>query len=338
MAANDLPFALIDRIDPTTHRPEEHKKLLERRQLPHFSSNHQQAAPYYKPSKDLLLAINMALHTGSPLLLTGEPGTGKTQAAAFVGAYFGIKVYAFVVKSTSVAQDLLYEFDAVGYLHWAQAACHTPPGRQPMAPDAIQAATHAVRQGFLHRRALWQAYDDAHDSVVLIDEIDKAPRDFPNDLLHELDQHSFPHPFDHREIIRPKCGRPPIVMITSNEERRLPDAFLRRCIFHRIELTPELVADAVDSMARATSGPGEARGGNFPNLSPAARQAAQKRFWDIRKVQGIDKKPSTAELLTWLCILSAQGVTVEALEHSHLQQLPGIEALIKDYGDWQRLG
>jgi formylglycine-generating enzyme required for sulfatase activity len=192
MADNHLPFALIDRIDPTTHRSEQYKTLLERRQLPHFSSNHQQAALYYKPSRDLLLAINMALHTGSPLLLTGEPGTGKTQAATFVGTYFGIKVYPFVVKSTSVAQDLLYEFDAVGYLHWAQAARETQPGKQLQEPEAIQAATQAVRQGFLHERALWQAYDDPQDSVVLIDEIDKAPRDFPNDLLHELDQHSFP--------------------------------------------------------------------------------------------------------------------------------------------------
>jgi MoxR-like ATPase len=122
MADNALPFELIARLDPTTHRPEEHKKLLERRRLPRFLSDHQQAALSYRPSDDLLLAINMALHTGSPLLLTGEPGTGKTQAATFVGAYFGIKVYPFVVKSTSTAQDLLYEFDAVGYLHWAQAS------------------------------------------------------------------------------------------------------------------------------------------------------------------------------------------------------------------------
>jgi MoxR-like ATPase len=337
MADNALPFELIARLEPTTHRPEEHKKLLERRRLPRFLSDHQQAALSYRPSDDLLLAINMALHTGSPLLLTGEPGTGKTHAATFVGVYFGIEVYPFVVKSTSTAQDLLYEFDAVGYLHWAQAAGATSSEGRAQSPDAIQAETQAVRQGFLHPRALWQAYDDPHDSVVLIDEIDKAPRDFPNDLLHELDQHSFPHPFEHREPIRPRCGRPPFIIITSNEERRLPDAFLRRCIFHRIELTRELVAAAVDSMAQDGAGSGEARGGNFPNLSPAVRQAAQKRFWEIRDVQGIDKKPSTAELLTWLCILSARGVTVEELENSHRRNLPGIGALIKDHGDCQRL-
>jgi hypothetical protein len=174
MADNALPFELIARLEPTTHRPEEHKKLLERRRLPRFLSDHQQAALSYRPSDDLLLAINMALHTGSPLLLTGEPGTGKTQAATFVGAYFGIKVYPFVVKSTSTAQDLLYEFDAVGYLHWAQAAGATSSEGLGQSPDAIQAETPAVRLGFLHPRALWQAYDDPHDSVVLIDEIDKA--------------------------------------------------------------------------------------------------------------------------------------------------------------------
>ncbi len=339
MTADAVPFELIARLDPTTHRPEDHKPLLERRQLPRFLSDHQQAARYYQPSPDLLLAINMALHTGSPLLLTGEPGTGKTQAAAFVGAYFGIKVYAFVVKSTSTAQDLLYEFDAVGYLHWAQAAGQTPPGAPPQEPEAMQQETRAIRQQFLHKRALWQAYDDVHDSVLLIDEIDKAPRDFPNDLLHELDQHSFPHPFDHHGApIRPRCNRPPIVIITSNEERRLPDAFLRRCIFHRIELTRELVAAAVESLAQVATGPAGTRGGNFPNLSPEARQAAQKRFWEIRALPGIDKKPSTAELLTWLCILSAQGVQADRLERGRLGELPGIGALIKDHGDHQRLG
>ena len=338
MADNPLPFELITPLDPATHRPEHSKKLLAQRQLPRFLSDHQQAARYYQPSKELLLAINMALHTGSPLLLTGEPGTGKTQAAAFVGAYFGIKVYPFVVKSTSVAQDVLYEFDAVGYLHWAQASGQTPPGTRPQEPEAIQRETEAIRHQFLHRRALWQAYDDPHDSVVLLDEIDKAPRDFPNDLLHELDQHSFPHPFDHSKLMRPSCARPPLVMITSNEERRLPEAFLRRCIFHRIALTRELVEAAVDSLPRPASGPEEARGGNFPNLSPAARQAAQKRFWEIRDLPGIEKKPSTAELLTWLCILSAKGVGVEDLANSHRRELPGIEALIKDHGDRERLG
>jgi MoxR-like ATPase len=257
MAAEHLPFELISRppADPAAHRAQDKRALLARRQLPHFLSSHQQAALRYQPSPELLLALNMALHTGSPLLLTGEPGTGKTQAADFVGAYFGIPVYKFLVKSTSTAQDLLYEFDAVGYLRWAQSRGPQSPAenvaraeKAPPALDAIAVEAEAVRQQFLHKRALWHAYDTNGDAVVLIAEIDKAPRDFPNDLLHELDQHSFPHPFDQTRMIRPVSGRPPIVLVTSNEERRLPDAFLRRCIFHRIELTRSLVEAAVESM------------------------------------------------------------------------------------------
>lgn len=125
MAAESVPpFALIARLPgpPTPDTQAMQRQRLEQRRLPAFLSNHQAAAQHYQPSDALLLAINMALHTGSPLLLTGEPGTGKTQAATFIGNFFGIPVYPFLVKSTSTAQDLPYEFDAVGYLHWAQAA------------------------------------------------------------------------------------------------------------------------------------------------------------------------------------------------------------------------
>ena len=329
MADDHIPF---DLIGPWTEAYDaaEKKRLLEQRQPPPFLSHHEQGARHYQPSQELLLAINMALHTGSPLLLTGEPGTGKTQAATFVGKYFGIRVFPFVVKSTSTAQDLLYEFDAVGYLHWAQAARSES---SPSSPEDLGKATEAFRRTFLHRGPLWQAYDEAGDAVVLIDEIDKAPRDFPNDLLHELDQHSFPHPFDRNTPIKPKSGRRPIVIITSNEERRLPDAFLRRCISHRIELTHELVQAAVESLA-STSGED---GGNFPNLGPAERDAARQRFWMIRELPGIEKPPATAELLTWLCILSARKITAAELSGGRLRDLPNIEALIKNHDDLKRL-
>jgi len=161
--------------------------------------------------------------------------------------------------------------------------------------------------------------------VLLIDEIDKAPRDFPNDLLHELDQHRFPHPFIKNQWIEPRCGRPPIVVVTSNDERRLPDAFLRRCIFHHIALTPELVKDAVEAHAL-----------DFPDLDRATRDAARERFWELRD-SGIDKKPSTAELLVWLCILSARGIDADPLRQAPLAELPGIGALVKDKGDRELL-
>jgi MoxR-like ATPase len=197
MAAEHLPFELISHppADPTAHRATDKQKLLAQRRLPAFLSSHQQAALRYQPSEALLLAINMALHTGSPLLLTGEPGTGKTQAADFVRAYFDIPIYKFLVKSTSTAQDLMYEFD----------------------------------------------------------------------------QHSFPHPFDPTTMICPKSGRPPIVIVTSNEERRLPDAFLRRCIFHRIELTEALIEAAVESMARAAEGDGDGGELSLPRCGDARR-------------------------------------------------------------------
>lgn len=334
MAANedDFPFELIAGpvADPATYDPIPHRQWLARRRLPPFLGSHPKAALRYQPSDELRLALNMALHTGSPLLLTGEPGTGKTQAADFVGGYFGIPVFKFLVKSTSIAQDLMYEFDAVGYLHWAQSAGRQSVSANPASSQKIAEETVAVRGGFLHKRALWQAYDTDGDAVVLIDEIDKASRDFPNDLLHELDQHSFPHPFDHAQWIKPRTGRRPIVIVTSNEERRLPDAFLRRCIFHRIELTQELVEAAVESMA----GMG---GGSFPKLDAETRTIARQRFWELREVQGLDKKPSTAELLTWLSILGAQRVDVRILESCRLTELPALGALIKDAGDLARL-
>lgn len=321
-----LPFALITRpsAEPAADDVAKRQRLLARRRPPRFLGNHKEAALRYRPSDELLLALNMALHTGSPLLLTGEPGTGKTQAAEFVSAYFAIPLYRFLVKSTSTAQDLLYEFDAVGYLHWAQA-----DRRAAGAAPTPAAEVAGVRQGFLRKRALWQAYE-SDDAVVLIDEIDKAARDFPNDLLHELDQHSFPHPFDDAHWIEPRSGRRPLVIITSNEERRLPDAFLRRCIFHRIELNEALVEAAVESMAGAD-------GSGFPQLDAATRAAARRRFWDLRNVPGLDKKPSTAELLAWLSILSAQRIDAATLDGGPLASLPALGALIKDAGDLARL-
>lgn len=320
---NGIPFELIS-ADFSADLREPRKKQLALRKPPLFRDLEASAFRYHADD-DLLLVINMALHTGAPLLLTGEPGTGKTQAADFIGAYYGIPVFKFFVKSTTVAQDLLYEFDAVGYLRWAQGGSTVQEG------DALQTEAAAMREGFLKRRALWQAYEHEGDCVVLIDEIDKAPSDFPNDLLHEFDQHRFPHPFDPQTIIRPKAARPPIIVVTSNDERRLPDAFLRRCIFHRIELTEKIVDAAVASMAEAESG-------GFPQLDEALRTAARERFWELRDLKpDLEKKPSTAELLTWLSILSARRASETEIRDCRRGDLPALGALIKDATDLRRL-
>ena len=329
MADNDdIPFDLITAAaTPAAGASiDERRNLLASRTLPPFRDIERSASRYYA-NDDLLLVINMALHTGAPLLLTGEPGTGKTQAADFIGRFFGIPVFKFFVKSTSVAQDLIFEFDAVGYLRWAQSAGQS----RGTSAYMLQKETTAMRAGFLQRRALWRAYEHNGDCVVLIDEIDKAPRDFPNDLLHEFDQHRFPHPFDPETVIKSKTERPPIIVVTSNDERRLPDAFLRRCIFHRIELKREIVEAAVASMASEELG-------GFPHLDDHARTAAQERFWELRDLKpALEKKPSTAELLTWLSILSARRASAGDIRECRLGDLPALGALIKDAADLERL-
>ncbi len=331
--AFDLVRLTEDTEAHEARREQARTRLAARNLLPSLH-DHKVAAKHYRPSEDLLMAINMALHVGAPLLLTGEPGTGKTQVAEYLGWYFAIPVFKYQVKSNSTAEDLRYDFDAVGYLQWAQARRTADDGSDDMAelPDlpvppnnsTPYASTAHQRSRFLTKGPLWQAYLQQNDAVLLIDEIDKASRDFPNDLLQELDQHAFPHPFLNYPI-KPQCGRPPIVIVTSNDERRLPDAFLRRCIFHRIELTPELVRAAV-----------HAHGDDFPALDEPTLEAALERFWKLRDLAE-EKKPSTAELLVWLCILSARGIDAATLRESAWPDLPGLNALIKDFSDLENL-
>jgi MoxR-like ATPase len=306
-------FRLVRRgVAPEHHNVAAARASLEARKLPKAVTDFRASAPYFQLDAGLEIAINMALAVGAPLLLTGEPGTGKTQVAFFLGWYFGIPVFEYQVRSTSTAEDLKYDFDAVGYLRAAQ---------HPSAEEKRR-----ERHEFITEKALWQAYLCGSDAVLLIDEIDKAPRDFPNDLLQELDKHRFKHPFK-EEFIEPASGRPPVVVITSNAERRLPDAFLRRCIVHHIELTEDLVARAIG-----------ARVADFPRLAADIRTEALKRFWELRDpVHNLQKRPSTAELLAWLTILSARGVTAQELRGTALPGLPGITALIKDRDDLKRL-
>lgn len=322
-----VPFELIG---PKQKDAQSAAAMLLRRELPKSIGNLQQSASRYVASDDLLAAINVALALGMPLLLTGEPGTGKTQVAYFIAHYFGIpRVHVLDVRSTTSAQDLLYEFDSVAYFH----AAHRPQ----------EGTSELPRWRYVRKKALWLAIEDMvadRPSVVLIDEVDKAPRDFPNDILGALDQTEFEVPeWDKPEDVardlsrqapyrvrRPAGKLPPIVVITSNSERRLPEAFLRRCIFHQIEFSEELLKRAI-----------AARRDDFAGLDNKTIDAAVRRFLQVRDKLS-RKKPATAELLGWLMVLSVQGsATARDIADVPLAELPHLCVLVKDRDDLQDL-
>lgn len=288
------------------------RDALENRLLPATLGSHRECARHYRPSRELVDAVNVALAVGAPLLVTGEPGTGKTMVAHYLAWFFDIEEHLFplYVRSTTTAEDLLYHFDAVRYFH--------------MANDPTLRGADLQRAEFVEPGCLWKAYETQGPSVVLIDEIDKAPRDFPNDLLNVLDKHEFVVPEAGRNV---SCGDqpPPVTVITSNSERRLPEPFLRRCIFHHIEFTEELLRRAV-----------EAHVGAFPRLSEPVREVAIGRFLELR-ARDIRKKPATAELLLWFAVLSAKGVVDKDLLRGPLADLPALSALVKDLDDLQLL-
>lgn len=309
------PFELFRAVDDADkHDSRSAGQYLASRTLPHTHRNLEDAAPSYRADPGLSTAINMAIAVGAPLLLTGEPGTGKTQVAYHLKWFFDIPLFEFVVRSTSTAEDLKYEFDAVAYLRSAQDDSEE---KRP-------------REAFLTPKALWLAYEhnqkEHANCVVLIDEIDKAPRDFPNDLLLELNAHRFPHPFKTDVTIEAPKERPPIVIVTSNAERRLPDAFLRRCIYHHIELDADLLEKAVNAREKT----------DFSDLRSGVKKAAIECFWIIRE-KTLNKKPSTGEMLVWLSILSAKGVREKELNPENLAGLPALTALIKDKQDLETL-
>ncbi|MEZ5613700.1 MAG: MoxR family ATPase [Rhodocyclaceae bacterium] len=238
----------------------------------------------YVATPDLMLAVNAAITLQRPLLVKGEPGTGKTMLAETVAAALGLPLLQWHIKSTTKAQQGLYEYDAVSRLRDSQLGGEHGGRVHDIANYIVQGV-------------LWQAFTAETPTVILIDEIDKADIEFPNDLLRELDRMEF-YVYETRELVRAKHR--PIVFITSNNEKELPDAFLRRCFFHYIKFPDK------ETMQRIVDV-------HFPGLKKALIREALEVFFELREVPGLKKKPSTSELLDWLKLLMAEDIPPEAL-------------------------
>ena len=257
----------------------------------------------YVATDDLKLAVNAAITLQRPLLVKGEPGTGKTMLAEQLSAAFGAKLITWHIKSTTKAHQGLYEYDAVSRLRDSQLNSEK---------------VHDVRN-YIKKGKLWEAFESEERVILLIDEIDKADIEFPNDLLQELDKMEF-YVYETDETIKAK--QRPIIIITSNNEKELPDAFLRRCFFHYIKFPePETMKQIVDV--------------HFPNLKKELLAAAMKVFYDVRGLPGLKKKPSTSELLDWLKLLVAEDIPLEALQSadSKVSVPPLVGALLKNEQD-----
>ncbi|MCU0974796.1 MAG: MoxR family ATPase [Steroidobacteraceae bacterium] len=235
----------------------------------------------YVATDELKLAVNAAVTLGRPLLIKGEPGTGKTQLAQEIAGGLGRPLYEWHVKSTTKAQQGLYEYDAVSRLRDSQ-----------LGDPRVQDIGNYIVKGML-----WRAFESDEQAVLLIDEIDKADIEFPNDLLRELDRMEF-YVYETRELV--KARHRPIVVITSNNEKELPDAFLRRCFFHYIRF-PD-----TETMQRIVDV-------HYPGLKKSLLKEALESFYRIRDVPGLKKKPSTSELLDWIKLLVAEDIPPEAL-------------------------
>ncbi|MFO1325854.1 MAG: MoxR family ATPase [Rubrivivax sp.] len=263
----------------------------------------------YVATQDLMLAVNAAVTLKRPLLVKGEPGTGKTMLAEEVAASLQLPLLQWHIKSTTKAQQGLYEYDAVSRLRDSQLA-----GVAGGDAERVKNIRNYIVQG-----VLWQAFTAEQQVVLLIDEIDKADIEFPNDLLRELDRMEF-YVYETRELV--KARHRPIVFITSNNEKELPDAFLRRCFFHYIKFP-----DA-DTMGRIVDV-------HFPGLKKELLAAALKTFYDVRNLPGLKKKPSTSELLDWLKLLVAEDIPLEALQSKDEKVAvpPLVGALLKNEQD-----
>ena len=256
----------------------------------------------YIADKDLMVAVNAAIRLERPLLVKGEPGTGKTELARQVATALGLDLIEWNVKSTTKAQQGLYEYDAVSRLRDSQLG---------------DIRVHDVGN-YIRRGKLWQAFSSPTKCVLLIDEIDKADIEFPNDLLQELDRMEF-HVYETGETIRAAIR--PIVIITSNNEKELPDAFLRRCFFHYIRF-PDM-----QTLTRIVEV-------HYPGIKQTLVHAALTQFFEIRDVPGLKKKPSTSEALDWIRLLVADDIDPETLRADAKNVLPKLHgALLKNEQD-----
>ena len=256
----------------------------------------------YVATDDLTMAVNAAVTLERPLLVKGEPGTGKTELARQVSASLGLPMIEWHIKSTTKAQQGLYEYDAVSRLRDSQ-----------LGDARVNDVANYIKKG-----KLWQAFGADGKVVLLIDEIDKADIEFPNDLLQELDRMEF-HVYETGETV--KAIHRPIVIITSNNEKELPDAFLRRCFFHYIRF-PD-----IDTLRKIVEV-------HHPGIKDALLTAALTQFYEVRETAGLKKKPSTSEVLDWLKLLLAEDLTAEDLKRDGANALPKLHgALLKNEQD-----
>lgn len=250
-----------------------------------------------------MMAVNAAIALQRPLLIKGEPGTGKTMLAMEVASALGRPLYQWHIKSTSKAQQGLYEYDAVSRLRDSQ-----------LGEESVKDIKNYIMKG-----PLWEAFQSEEPAVVLIDEIDKADIEFPNDLLRELDRMEF-FVYETKELV--SARHRPVIIITSNNEKDLPDAFLRRCFFHYIQFPDKETMNQIVDV-------------HFPGIKKQLLQQALEVFFDLRETPGLKKKPSTSELLDWLKLLLAEDIPLEALQtNDSRKSIPPLAgALLKNEQD-----